>query len=73
MVMARIPFDLDAQMLSPLHSADLLRQAGFQVVHTDSLFFFPRVLKGLRFSEPFLGWTRLGAQYLVLASRSQRS
>ena len=73
MVMARIPFDRDAQMLSPLHSADLLRQVGFQVVHTDSLFFFPRVLKGLRFSEPFLGWTRLGAQYLVLASRSQRS
>jgi SAM-dependent methyltransferase len=70
MVMARIPFDRDAQMLSPLHSADLLRQAGFQVAHTDSLFFFPRVLKALRFAEPFLGWTRLGAQYLVLASRS---
>jgi SAM-dependent methyltransferase len=70
MVMARIPFDRDAHMLSPLLAADLLRQAGFEVLHTDSLFFFPRALRGLRFSEPFLGWTRLGAQYLVLAARS---
>ena len=69
MVMARIPFDRDAQMLSPLATADLLRQAGFQVLRTDSLFFFPRILKTLRFSEPFLSWTRLGAQYLVLAAR----
>jgi len=45
----------------------LLRHAGFQIVSTDSLFFFPRVLKVLRFSEPYLGWTRLGAQYMVLA------
>jgi SAM-dependent methyltransferase len=66
MVMARIPFDRDAQMLSPLLTTDLLRQNGFQVVRTDSLFFFPRTLRTLRFTEPFLGWTRLGAQYLVL-------
>jgi len=71
MVMARIPFDRDASMLSPLLTVELLRQAGFEVLRTDSLFFFPRLLKGLRFSEPFLGWTRLGAQYLVLAARSQ--
>jgi ubiquinone/menaquinone biosynthesis C-methylase UbiE len=70
MVMARIPFDRDAQMLSPLATAELLRRNGFNVVRTDSLFFFPRVLKTLRFSEPFLGWTRLGAQYLVLGARA---
>lgn len=70
MVMARIPFDRDAQVLSPLLTANLLRQSGFRILQTDSLFFFPRFLKGLRFSEPFLGWTRLGAQYLVLAARS---
>ena len=69
MVMARIPFDRDAQMLSPPMTAELLQQAGFQILRTDSLFFFPRVLKALRFSEPFLGWTRLGAQYLVLGQR----
>jgi len=67
MVMARIPFDRDAHMLSALLTVKLLRHAGFQIVSTDSLFFFPRVLKVLRFSEPYLGWTRLGAQYMVLA------
>jgi len=67
MVMARIPFDRDAHMLSALVTVELLRHAGFQIVSTDSLFFFPRVLKVLRFSEPYLGWTRLGAQYVVLA------
>jgi SAM-dependent methyltransferase len=69
MVMARIPFDRGAIMLSPLESAALLKQGGFEVLRTDSLFFFPRLLKGLRFFEPFLGWTRLGAQYVVLGSR----
>lgn len=69
MVMDRIPFDRGAIMLSPLESAALLKQGGFEVLGTDSLFFFPRLLKGLRFSEPFLGWTRLGAQYLVLGAR----
>lgn len=70
MVMARIPFDREAQMLSPRLTADLLRQTGFQILGTDSLFFFPRMFKGLRFSEPYLGWTRMGAQYLVLAART---
>jgi len=66
MVMARIPFDRDAQMLSPLSAAGLLRKSGFEIARTDSLFFFPRSLKALRSAEPLLGWTRLGAQYLVL-------
>ncbi len=69
MVMARIPFDRDACTLSPLATVRLLRNAGFRVRRTDSLFFFPRILGALRFSEPFLSWTRLGAQYLVLAER----
>jgi hypothetical protein len=47
----------------------LLRRAGFEIFCTDSLFFFPRPLKSLRFAEPFLSWTRLGAQYLVLGIR----
>jgi SAM-dependent methyltransferase len=69
MVMARIPFDRNARMLSPLETAGLLRAATFDVLCTDSLFFFPRPLKSLRFAEPFLSWTRLGAQYLVLGVR----
>lgn len=69
MVMARIPFDRDAEMLSPRATANLLRSTGFDVVRTDSLFFFPRLLRRLRFAETLLGPTRLGAQYLVLGSR----
>lgn len=65
MVMARIPFDRDAVMLSPLHTADLLRKSGFEVARTDSLFFFPRSLKVMRPAERILSWTRLGAQYVV--------
>ena len=69
MVMARIPFDRDAKMLSLLEASSLVSSAGFDVVATDSLFFFPRVLRALRFAEPLLGWTRLGAQYLVLGQK----
>jgi hypothetical protein len=68
--MARIPFDRDAHMLSPLLTARLMRQQGFEVLHTGSLFFFPRILGALRSLERPLSGTRLGAQYLVLARRS---
>jgi SAM-dependent methyltransferase len=70
LVMARIPFDRDAHMLSPLLTARLMRQQGFEVLYAGSLFFFPRFLKGLRFLERPLAGTRLGAQYLVLARRA---
>ena len=69
MVMARIPFDRDAKMLSPRETSSLLSRAGFESTATGSLFFFPRFLKALRFAEPFLGWTHLGAQYLVLGEK----
>jgi SAM-dependent methyltransferase len=69
MVMARIPFDRNAHMLSPLMTQRLLRAEGFEILHTGSLFFFPRALKALRSLERPLGRTRLGAQYLVLARK----
>ena len=65
-VMSRIPFDRDARMLSPVATASLLKNAGFEIRRTDSFFFFPRWLRALRPVEPLLSWTRLGAQYLVL-------
>ena len=68
MVMSRIPFDRGAQMLSPSDARTLLKLSGFEVHRTDSLFFFPRFLEALRFLEPALGPTLLGAQYLVLAA-----
>jgi SAM-dependent methyltransferase len=69
MVMARIPFDRDAHMLSPLQTAALMKRAEFDVLRTESLFFFPRPLKALRRAEPYLSWTRLGAQYAVIGVR----
>ena len=43
LVMRRIPFDRDAKRLSPPHARRLLSRAGFDVLRTDFLFFFPRV------------------------------
>jgi SAM-dependent methyltransferase len=69
LVMARIPFDRDAVTLSPLEARRLVRAAGFEVLRTDSLFYFPRPLRALRRFEPALSRLPLGAQYLVLARR----
>lgn len=65
LVMSRIPFDRDAVMLSPLETAALMTAGGFQIAQTGSLFFFPRALSFLRAAEPYLAWSRLGAQYYV--------
>lgn len=54
MVMARIPFDRGAKMLSPMLSASLMRRAGFQIRSADSIFYFPRSLRLLRPAEPYL-------------------
>jgi SAM-dependent methyltransferase len=65
-VMSRIPFDRGAQMISPPAARQLLREAGFDVVKTDWLFIFPRMLRVLRPLEAHLVRAPLGAQYLVL-------
>jgi SAM-dependent methyltransferase len=69
LVMSRIPFDRDAIMLLASDARRLLRKAGFEVIRTDFLFIFPRVLKALRALEPGLTKLPLGAQYQVLARR----
>src|SRR5262249_28827289 len=48
LVMARIPFDRDAIMISPPKARRLLRAAGFEIVRTDYMFVFPRLLRRLR-------------------------
>jgi SAM-dependent methyltransferase len=68
-VMARIPFDADAQTLTPWETRDLLRGAGFEVLGTDFLFYFPRVLRALRPAERLLCKVPLGGQYLVLCRK----
>lgn len=70
MVMARIPFDRDAVMLSIPETGALCRKAGLRVESVESLFFFPRPLSILRPLEPALSFTRLGAQYLVWSRKS---
>jgi len=69
LVMSRIPFDREAQTLSPPTARRLLRAAGFLVLRTDFLFIFPRALGGLRWLEPMLSRFPIGAQYQVLCQR----
>jgi len=68
-VMSRIPFDRDAITISPPNARRLLRGAGFEILRTDHLFFFPRALRWLRPLERGLTAVPLGAQYLVLARK----
>ena len=68
-IMSRIPFDREAVTLSPPDARRRMRAAGFSILHTDFLFFFPRPLAWLRGLELALRGIPLGAQYLVLARK----
>jgi SAM-dependent methyltransferase len=68
-VMHRIPFDRDAEMLSAPEARTLVTRGGFETLSTDFLFVFPRVLSRLRRIEPAIARLPLGAQYLVLARK----
>jgi SAM-dependent methyltransferase len=69
LVMSRIPFDRDAKLISPPRARNLLARAGFGVLRTDFLFFFPRLLAALRPLEVTLSRIPAGAQYLVLCRK----
>lgn len=68
-VMSRIPFDRDAITLTPPEGRRLLRTRGFEILRTDFLFIFPRILRWLRCTEPFCSRLPLGAQYQILCQR----
>lgn len=68
-VMSRIPFDRDAITLTPWNARSLLTSAGFTVVRTDYLFYFPKMLSAFRPIEPWLRSVPFGAQYLVLCRK----
>jgi len=70
LVMRRIPFDRDAQLLSPPAARTLLANAGFEILSTDFLFLFPRVLAALRPLEAKLTRVPAGAQYMVLCRKA---
>jgi SAM-dependent methyltransferase len=68
-VMSRILFDRDAIVLSPLEIRKLLCARGFEILRTDFLFIFPRILRWLRWIEPYVARLPIGAQYMVLGRK----
>jgi SAM-dependent methyltransferase len=70
LVMRRIPFDRDAQMLRPATARGLLRDTGFDTsIPPTYLFFFPHAVRQLRRFEASLQQVPVGAQYLVIGRR----
>jgi SAM-dependent methyltransferase len=70
MVMSRIPFDRDAITLPPPETKRLLESAGFELARSMRfLFYFPRPLAFLRFTEPLFVSLPLGAQYYALGRK----
>ncbi|MSU20094.1 MAG: class I SAM-dependent methyltransferase [Pedosphaera sp.] len=68
-VMSRIPFDRDAITLTPPESRALLRKGGFEVLRTDFIFIFPKMLSWFRGLEPLVARWPFGAQYQVLCRK----
>jgi trans-aconitate methyltransferase len=69
-VMSRCAFDEHAIKISPRHAKKLLSSAGFKILRTDSLFYFPRQLSFLRAAEAWLRPLPLGGQYVVLCENA---
>jgi SAM-dependent methyltransferase len=70
LVMARIPFDRDAHVVSAPQAYRLLRQGGFVIQNfCRFLFYFPRRLSFLRRFEHYLSRVPFGAQYYILAMK----
>jgi SAM-dependent methyltransferase len=68
-VMSRIPFDRDAITLSSREADRMIQSGGFEVLRTDFLFIFPKMLGFLRALEPSLVRFPFGAQYLLLCRK----
>jgi len=68
-IMSRVPFDRDAIPLTPPEAQRLLRAGGFEILQTDFLFIFPRILRWFRRIEPFVSRLPLGAQYQLLCRK----
>jgi SAM-dependent methyltransferase len=68
-VMSRIPFDRDAITLTSFEARRLAQAAGFEILRTDFLFIFPKMLHWFRGLEPLLARAPLGAQYQILCRK----
>jgi hypothetical protein len=64
--MSQCKFDENSITISPWEARKMLSQAGFRILRSDFLFFFPRQLSALRPAERFLRGLPLGGQFLVL-------
>lgn len=65
-VMSQCAFDEHAIKISPREAKKMLASCGFEIVRSDSLFYFPRQISFLRPAESWLRGLPLGGQYLVL-------
>jgi|SRR5579859_530812 len=70
-VMSQCAFDRNAIKISPREAKTILSRAGFKVLRTHSLFYFPRQLRWLRRTESWLRRLPFGGQYLVLCRSSE--
>jgi SAM-dependent methyltransferase len=71
LVMKRIPFDRNAQTISPRAGRAMLVTNGFRVDSpTRHVFFFPSALRALRRWEPHLRRIPLGGQYLIVGRKA---
>jgi SAM-dependent methyltransferase len=68
-VMSRTPFDRDAIPLSPLQAQKLVRSR-FDILRSDYLFIFPRVLKWLRPFERLVSRMPVGGQFQILCRKT---
>jgi SAM-dependent methyltransferase len=68
-VMSRIPFDRNAEMLSTFAAVGLVRSIALEILRVSYHFYFPSSLRFLRPLERWLERVPLGAQYCVLARR----
>ncbi len=70
-VMRRVAFDRDAVPLTASEARALLKSGGFEVLRTDFLFIFPRLLRCLRWMEPSLAAWPFGGQYQILCRKTR--
>jgi SAM-dependent methyltransferase len=69
-IMSQCAFDENAITITPREARGMLVKAGFSVLRTDSLFYFPRRLKLFRPLESWLRGLPFGGQYQVLCRNS---
>ena len=68
-VMSRIPFDREARTITPACGKNLLKESGFKDMRVISAFHLPFLEKIPWSTYKWIILNRLGAQYLILASK----